>query len=125
MEIDDKTGELKIDSNEASFTESDNVDEKGDKAADELNVSELTITDDSETTEKSKSFSPEPNNSSASKPNAQRKQYKLTAVVCQIINGNQKNLVALIRVGKRYQRAKIGDYDTSSDGEWCIFNDFR
>lgn len=53
-----------------------------------------------------------------------RKSYKLTAVVCQIINGNQKNLVALISVGDIYHKAKIAEYDPNQ-GQWYIFNDFR
>lgn len=54
-----------------------------------------------------------------------KKSYKLTAVVCQVINGNQKNLVALISVGKQYHKAKKSEYDESQGGQWYIFNDFR
>lgn len=54
-----------------------------------------------------------------------KKSYKLTAVVCQVMNGNQKNLIALISVGKQYHKAKIAEYDESQGGQWYIFNDFR
>lgn len=52
------------------------------------------------------------------------KSYKLTAVVCQINNASQKNLVALIYVGNRYHEVRLGEKDQKS-GQWYIFNDFR
>lgn len=121
MEIDEKTGELKIDSSETSSSEAD----KSDRTEDELNLSNLTVTESTEETSTS-----DPDDSTLStestKRVAQRKLYKLTAVVCQIINGNQRNLVALVRVGRRYQEAKNGEYDASNEnGQWYIFNDFR
>lgn len=53
----------------------------------------------------------------------QRKLYKLSAVVCQVINGTQKNLVALIHVDGQYHRMKLGEQCATS-GHWYIFNDF-
>lgn len=112
MEIDNDTNELKIFSdidageefrepkskpneNNASIIESN---------LDQLNMDELKIVEDDVSTSHSK-------------------DYKLSAVVCQIINGNQKNLVALIRVGEQYHKAKLAEFDSSA-GQWYIFNDF-
>lgn len=56
--------------------------------------------------------------------NCSRKSYKLTAVVCQINNASQKNLIALIYVGSRYHEMQFGEEDRRP-GQWYIFNDFR
>lgn len=61
---------------------------------------------------------------SSSTANCSRKSYKLTAVVCQINNASQKNLISLIYVGSRYHEMHLGDQDPKS-GQWYIFNDFR
>ena len=56
--------------------------------------------------------------------NDTNKQYRLSAVVCQIDDGTQKNLVALVNVGHTYHEQKLGG---GEDGihQWYIFNDFR
>lgn len=54
----------------------------------------------------------------------EEKAYKLSSIVCQISNGNQKSLVALIYVDSNYHKAKMSNYD-SNVGQWYIFNDFR
>lgn len=62
--------------------------------------------------------------SSGGTANCSRKSYKLTAVVCQINNASQKNLIALIYVGSRYHDMQFGEEDRRP-GQWYIFNDFR
>lgn len=115
MEIDSEN-DLKInstiDSNENSTLSSKSVD----KTLEELNVNDLSISGEGDS-----------GATTSTAPNAikQRKSYQLTAVVCQIVNGNQKSLVALVLVGNQYHRAKIADYDPANDGQWYIFNDFR
>lgn len=109
-----ESNELKIQS------ETDNNDEasiNGDKPADhanddELNISDLTITADESGIDLNESTK------------ITRKSYKLTAVVCQVINGNQRNLVALISVGGQYHKAKLAEYDPATGSQWYIFNDF-
>lgn len=58
-----------------------------------------------------------------SKNNSNKKDYKLSAVVCEINDANQKHLVALVYVGSSYHQMKIGDASNRS-GQWYIFNDF-
>lgn len=112
MEIDSEN-DLKINStidmNESSAMSTN-------KTLDELNVSDLSISGDGNAS----------GGTLTSTDVIQRKSYHLTGVVCQIVNGNQKSLVALILVGKQYLRAKnSSDYNPASDGQWYIFNDFR
>ncbi|XP_055627197.1 PAN2-PAN3 deadenylation complex catalytic subunit PAN2 [Toxorhynchites rutilus septentrionalis] len=62
------------------------------------------------------------------------KNYSLSAAICYIDDGAQRNLIALIHVPKSYhemrqQRGAAGVGDTSSgsdylNGNWYIFNDF-
>lgn len=112
MEINSDANELKITSEIDVAEESSEPNTKTDENnpsttepnPDQLKMDQLNIVEDE-----------------VSKP--QTKDYKLSAVVCQIINGNQKNLVALIRVGEQYHKAKLADYD-SNTGQWYIFNDF-
>lgn len=113
MEIDNEN-DLKIhstiDMNENSTTSGKPMD----KTLEELNVSDLSISGEGDS-----------GATATSNTIKQRKSYQLTAVVCQIVNGNQKSLVALVLVGNQYHRAKIADFDPAHDGQWYIFNDFR
>lgn len=120
MEIDGESNELKItsaideesNSRIKAETESSITTES---TAEDLSVSELKLNEESSTVESEQS---------EEKPVSNKRMYKLTAVVCQIINGNQKNLVALIRVGDHYHKAKLAEFN-SNTGQWYIFNDFR
>lgn len=60
---------------------------------------------------------------SSRKNNLKQKDYKLSAVVCEINDSNQKHLVALIYIGSSYHQMKLGDVGNRS-GQWYIFNDF-
>lgn len=152
MEI-DELNELKIQSDIDSGDESTASNKSTDKATEDLNISDLTIIADDSKTDESKDE--DINEESEKKENhieldtsegnerleeelgekqeeekiednkITKKTYKLTAVVCQIINGNQKSLVALISVGEQYHKAKIAEYDPSQGSSWYIFNDFR
>lgn len=113
MKVDNETNELTvtsgIDIGEEESTEPKTKPDENNPSIiesnlDQLKMDELTIVDDGV-------------------PKSHSKDYKLSAVVCQIINGNQKNLVALIRVGEKYHKAKLAEYDSSA-GQWYIFNDF-
>lgn len=53
-----------------------------------------------------------------------KKDYKLSAVVCQIDDGSQKNLVSLVHVPGSYHEMKLGNNENLNGG-WYIFNDFR
>lgn len=61
--------------------------------------------------------------STGSKNKSKQKDYKLSAVVCEINDSNQKHLVGLIYVGSSYHEMKLGDTSNRS-GQWYIFNDF-
>lgn len=54
------------------------------------------------------------------------KNYKLSAVVCQIDDGSNKNLVSLIHVDHRYHSARLpeSEHEKYLDGQWYVFNDF-
>lgn len=54
-----------------------------------------------------------------------RRDYKLTAVVCEIDDGTQKNLVALVHVPNSYHEMKTGPANEAYNSGWYIFNDFR
>lgn len=118
MEIDDEN-DLRINSTIDANDDSTLSGKSMNKTLNELNISG----DDAAATTMSSTSS-----GSTIEPSTniiQRKSYQLTAVVCQIVNGNQKSLVALVLVGKQYHRAKIADLDPSHQGQWYIFNDFR
>lgn len=53
-----------------------------------------------------------------------RRVYNLSAVVCQITEGNQTHLVALVYVDGVYHRMKP-DPVRSKSGQWYVFNDFN
>lgn len=57
-----------------------------------------------------------------------KRDYKLSAVVCQIHDGgNQRHLVSLVYVAKSYHDMKHCTADAEADadgGQWYIFNDF-
>lgn len=57
------------------------------------------------------------------KNSSKQKDYKLSAVVCEINDANQKHLVALVYVGSSYHQMKLGDASNRT-GQWYIFNDF-
>lgn len=61
--------------------------------------------------------------SNCRKNNVKQRDYKLSAVVCEINDANQKHLVALINVGSSYHEMKLGEQGNKS-GQWHIFNDF-
>lgn len=129
MEI-DESNELKIQSAIDSGDESIGSTKSSDKSTvDDLNISDLTITGDeseceSKTSETETDEADEANEANEKSQKFIQKSYKLTAVVCQIINGNQKNLVALVAVGEQYHKAKLTENDQAA-GHWYIFNDFR
>lgn len=55
------------------------------------------------------------------------KRYELTAVVCHIDEGTQKNLIGLIKVDKAYHDLKQKNTTTTAltaDTRWYLFNDF-
>lgn len=109
MEIDDGN-ELRIQSaNDSSLMDESLITSKtSDKTLDELNISDLTVVADED--------------DSAKSTETTKKAYKLTAVVCQVVNGNQKNLVALISVGEQYHKARSTEHDLPFGGQWYIFN---
>lgn len=57
------------------------------------------------------------------KKSTKKRDYKLSAVVCQINDGNQKHLVSLVYVAKSYHEMKHGG-ERDKSGQWYIFNDF-
>ncbi|KAG4066630.1 hypothetical protein HA402_007266 [Bradysia odoriphaga] len=114
MEIDENS-ELKIDSSnncETTTTSPSASDASGD-----------ATTAQSETVDKSEND--ETTVAATSKTVLKQKDYKLSAVVCEIndSNQNQKHLVALVYVGSSYHQMKLGD-TTNRPGQWYIFNDF-
>lgn len=52
-----------------------------------------------------------------------KKDYELSAVVCEINDGSQRNFVALIYVSNSYHEMKLGHVGGNC-GQWYLFNDF-
>lgn len=117
MEIDENS-ELKIESSNSgetpspSSTNKPNADIGDEPPITQPEDAETTI-DNDETVEAT----------TATKNNLKQKDYKLSAVVCEINDANQKHLVALAYVGSSYHEMKLGDVSNRS-GQWYIFNDF-
>lgn len=120
MEIDEDTSDLTVDSNCSNDASAENESDflKND-ASPETEEKERKISENTISSTRS-SLTPTSLISSVS----QRKLYKLSAVVCQVNNGPQKNLVALICVNGKYHKMKLGEMD-ESHSQWYIFNDFR
>lgn len=118
MEIDRATGELIVNdviNGDAAAIES--ISEKDvDASTLTEDLSDLNVTDEAENSEEKK------NDTKADEKANEKKLYKLSAVVCQIINGTQKNLVSLIHVDSEYHRLKSSDSNANS--QWYVFNDF-
>uniref|UniRef100_A0A8D8G209 PAN2-PAN3 deadenylation complex catalytic subunit PAN2 n=1 Tax=Culex pipiens TaxID=7175 RepID=A0A8D8G209_CULPI len=79
------------------------------------------------------SYSDDNESEQEAKPFRRSKRYSLSAAVCYINDGAQRNLVALIHVPKSYHDLKQNRGGESStgisgvdftDGSWYIFNDF-
>lgn len=72
-----------------------------------------------------------PDNETVTTPSSDKlnkRDYKLSAVVCQIHDGgHQRHLVSLVYVAKSYHDMKHCTADAEADadgGQWYIFNDF-
>lgn len=121
MEVDSESGDLIVE--DVNLNESESV-----TAEIEASVTETSTDDVENVTESLKNLSTENETEDETKDLQQKKPntkklYKLTSVVCQIINGTQKNLVSLIYVSGQYHKMKLGDQNTCI-GQWYIFNDF-
>lgn len=124
MEIDENS-ELKIESSNSSETTAPPLTNKPNT---EISNDPPEIQDDSSAIETEDSDKVDNGesvqvSSTATKNNLKRKEYKLSAVVCEINDANQKHLVGLVYVGSSYHQMKLGDASNRT-GQWYIFNDF-
>lgn len=116
MEIDENS-ELKIESSNDTIAPSPS---SSSKTTPEISTDPNTNL----SSEIEKSDSDESVEATTSRKNSKKqKDYKLSAVVCEINDSNQKHLVALVYIGSSYHRMKLGDVGNRS-GQWYIFNDF-
>lgn len=96
----------------------------------EVEVEEEDVNDKQEekkeTVKKEEEEAATPSTTEADSSNKTAKNYKLSAVVCQIDDGTTKNLVSLIHVDHRYHSARLpeAEHEKYVDGQWYIFNDF-
>lgn len=136
--------EIVIDGVKALADDDDDVDKDDDdndeikensSTVDEIPLTSKTIDDTSLPSEDSKECPDSPPKQKPTPPapppplsslssSATKKNYELSAVVCEINDGTQRNFVSLIYVSNSYHKLKLGDRDRNNGGQWYLFNDF-